>query len=161
SPPVLSGGRMSSTRSTSTNSTRSRRTRSSPSSIAAASTSSRRRRRKRRRAGPSPAPDLLRDDDGRVAALPARGRSPRPSDRGAGGRAREEDRARRHGGEAAHDPVEPPPGRLDREELPQPRTAVPRPDPGGNARADQGGREVRLATWVQVLDVRDLVDPAG
>src|SRR5207248_6698824 len=27
------------------------------------------------------------------------------------------------------------------------------------ARAGAGGREVRLATWLQVLDLRDLVDP--
>src|SRR5438067_55393 len=78
-----------------------------------------------------------------------------------GGRAGEEDRARRHGGEAAHDPVESPSGRLDREELPQPGPSVPRPDPGGNAGLDPCGREVRLAARVQVLHLRDLVDPAG
>ena len=65
------------------------------------------------------------------------------------------DRARRHGGEGADDPVEPPPRRLDREELPQPGPPVPRPDPGGHARPDPRGREVRLAPRLQVLDLRD------
>ena len=68
---------------------------------------------------------------------------------------------RRHAREAADDPVEPAPRRLDREELPQPGPALPRPDPGGDARADPRRREVRLAPRLQVLDLRDLVDPAG
>ena len=51
--------------------------------------------------------------------------------------------------------------RLDREELPQPGTAVPRPDPGGDARPRPRGREVRLPQGLQVLDLRDLVDPPG
>jgi hypothetical protein len=67
-----------------------------------------------------PAPDVLRDDDRRAAALPARGRPAPAADRRPGGGAREADRARRHGREDAHDPVEPAAGRLDREELPQP-----------------------------------------
>ena len=82
-------------------------------------------------AGSAAAAGRLRDDDGRAPALPARGRPPRAPDRRAGGRALEAHRARRPGGEAAHDPVEPAPRRLDREELPQPGPAVPRPDPGG------------------------------
>ena len=125
---------------------------------ARASRSSRRRRveppprsRRRRR----------RVDHGRAAALPARGRPPPAADRGAGGRPREADRARRPGCEAGDDPVEPPAGRLDRQELPQPGPAVPRPDPGGHARPDPRRREVRLAPRLQVLDVRDLVDPPG
>ena len=64
-------------------------------------------------------------------------------------------------GQAADDPVEPAPRRLDREELPEPGPAVPRPDPGGHARADPRRREVRLAPRLQVLDLRDLVDPPG
>ena len=36
-----------------------------------------------------------------------------------------------------------------------------RPGPGGKPRPDQGGREVRLRPRLQVLDVRDLVDPPG
>ena len=39
--------------------------------------------------------------------------------------------------------------------------AVPRPDPGGNAGADPRRGEVRLASRLQVLDLRDLVDPPG
>ena len=70
-------------------------------------------------------------------------------------------RARRPHGEAADGRGEPPPRRLDREELPQPGPAVPRPDPGGDDRARAGGREVRLPARLQVLDVRDLVDPPG
>ena len=38
---------------------------------------------------------------------------------------------------------------------------LPRPDPGGLAGADPGGREVRLPPRLQVLDLRDLVDPPG
>ena len=36
-----------------------------------------------------------------------------------------------------------------------------RPDPGRDHRADPRGREVRLAPRLQVLDLRDLVDPTG
>ena len=36
-----------------------------------------------------------------------------------------------------------------------------RPDPGGHLRADPGGREVRLAPRLQVLHLRDLLDPPG
>ena len=36
-----------------------------------------------------------------------------------------------------------------------------RPGPGRQHRPDPGGREVRLPARLQVLDVRDLVDPAG
>ena len=38
---------------------------------------------------------------------------------------------------------------------------LPGPDPGGLARADPRGREVRLPPRLQVLDLRDLVDPPG
>ena len=79
----------------------------------------------------------------------------------AGGRARQADRARRHGGQAADDRGEPAARRLDREGLPGPRAVVPRPDPGGLARADPRGREVRLPPRLQVLDLRHLVDPPG
>ena len=75
--------------------------------------------------------------------------------------AREADRARRHGREAAHDRGEPAPRGLDREGLPRPRALVPRPHPGGLARAHPRGREVRLPQGLQVLDLRDVVDPAG
>ncbi len=38
------------------------------------------------------------------------------------------------------------------------RPELPRPDPGGLARPDPRGGEVRLPQGLQVLDVRDLVD---
>src|SRR6266550_4625356 len=53
------------------------------------------------------------------------------------------------------------PQEVELEELPQPGPPVPRPDPGRNARPHPRGREVRLAQWLQVLDLRDLVDPAS
>ena len=84
-----------------------------------------------------------------------------PADRCAGGRAREAHRARRPSREAGDGRGEPAPRRLDREALPQPGPAVPRPDPGGDDRPRARRREVRLAQGLQVLDVRDLVDPPG
>ena len=114
---------------------------------------------------PSPEPPLpVRRrgvDHRRAAALPARGRAAHAADGGAGGRAREADRARRPRCQATDDPVEPAPGRLDREELSQPGASVPRPDPGRDTRPDPGGREVRLAPRLQVLDLCHLVDPPG
>ncbi len=41
------------------------------------------------------------------------------------------------------------------------RHALPGPDPGGQPRPDPGGGEVRLHQGLQVLHVRDVVDPAG
>src|SRR5256885_2950412 len=38
---------------------------------------------------------------------------------------------------------------------------VPRPDPGGEPGADARRREVRLQARLQVLDLRNLVDPPG
>ena len=73
----------------------------------------------------------------------------------------EADRARRQGGEGPDDQLEPPPRRLDREEVPGPRPLAARPDPGRDHRADPRRREVRLAQGLQVLDLRDVVDPPG
>ena len=78
-----------------------------------------------------------------------------------GGRAREAHRARRPPRQAGDGRGQPAPRRLDREELPQPGPAVPRPDPGGDDRPRARGREVRLPQGLQVLDVRHLVDPPG
>ena len=78
-----------------------------------------------------------------------------------GDRAGEADRARRPQREAGDGGGEPPPRRLDREAVPQPGAAVPRSDPGRDDRAGARGGEVRPPQGVQVLDVRDLVDPAG
>ena len=50
---------------------------------------------------------------------------------------------------------------LDRQEVHQPRPAVPRPDPGGQHRPDEGGRQVRVPPRLQVLDLCHLVDPPG
>jgi RNA polymerase primary sigma factor len=47
------------------------------------------------------------------------------------------------------------------EALHRSRHALPRPDPGGQPRPDPGGREVRLHQGLQVLDLRDVVDPPG
>ena len=56
---------------------------------------------------------------------------------------------------------QPAPGGLDRQEVHEPRPAVPGPDPGGQHRPDEGGGEVRVAARLQVLDLRHLVDPPG
>src|SRR5215211_800579 len=114
--------------------------------------------RRRARGGAAP---RARDDDRHAPAFPARcGPTPAP-DRGPRGRAGEADRTGRPGREADDDRVEPAPGRLDRQKVPPPGPPVPRSDPGGNARTDSRGREVRLAPGVQVLDLRDLVDQPG
>ena len=56
---------------------------------------------------------------------------------------------------------EPAPRRQHREEVHEPRPAVPRLDPGGEHRPDEGRRQVRVQARLQVQHVRDLVDPAG
>ena len=66
-----------------------------------------------------------------------------------------------HASEAGDGGGEPAPRRLDREALPQPGPPVPRPDPGGDDRPRPRRREVRLPQGLQVLDLRDLVDPPG
>ena len=99
--------------------------------------------------------------DRRAPALPQGHRQGAAPDGRPGGRALEADRARRPSREAADGGREPAARRLDREELPQPGPALSRPDPGGNDRAGARGREVRLPARLQVLDLRDLVDPPG
>ena len=71
------------------------------------------------------------------------------------------DRARRHAGQAADDRGQPAARRVDRQGLSGSRPDVPGPDPGGLDGPDPRGREVRLPPRLQVLDVRDLVDPPG
>jgi hypothetical protein len=56
---------------------------------------------------------------------------------------------------------EPPARDLDSEEVHEPRPAVPGPDPGGQHRPDEGGGQVRIPPRLQVLDLRDVVDPPG
>ena len=58
-------------------------------------------------------------------------------------------------------PVQPAPRRVGREAVPGVRAAHARPDPGGQPRTHAGGREVRPPQGLQVLDVRDVVDPPG
>src|SRR4029078_11721088 len=48
-----------------------------------------------------------------------------------------------------------------REEVPAIGSAAPRPDPGGQPRPDARRREVRLAQGLQVLHLRNVVDPPG
>ena len=96
-----------------------------------------------------------------AAAVPALDRPRGPAHRRRGGLAGQAHRARRHGRQAADGRGQPAPGRVDRQGLPGPRALVPRPDPGGLARPDPRGREVRLPARLQVLDLRHLVDPPG
>ncbi len=56
---------------------------------------------------------------------------------------------------------QPAPGHFDREEVHEPRTAVPGSHPGGQYRPDEGGRQVRVPPRLQILDLCDLVDPPG
>ncbi len=68
--------------------------------------------------------------------------------------ARDKEKIKEHRGEPA-------PRHLDRQEVHQPRPAVPRPDPGRQHRPDEGGRQVRVSPRLQVRNLRDVVDPAG
>ena len=52
-------------------------------------------------------------------------------------------------------------GGFDCQEVHEPRSAVPGSDSGRQHRADEGGRQVRVPARLQVLDLRDLVDPPG
>ena len=56
---------------------------------------------------------------------------------------------------------QPAPRRLPRQALPGQGPDAARPDPGRQHRPGPRGREVRLHQGLQVLDVRDLVDPPG
>ncbi len=77
--------------------------------------------------------------------------------------ARPQGRDRRHRPRRtrAADVGEPAARRLDREEVHRSWHVVPGPHPGRQHRPDPGGREVRLREGLQVLDVRDVVDPPG
>ena len=50
---------------------------------------------------------------------------------------------------------------LDRQEIHQSRSAVPRSHPGRQHWADEGGRQVRIPPRLQVLHLRHLVDSSG
>ena len=70
---------------------------------------------------------------------------------------------RAHGreGQGEADRGQPAPGGVDREEVHEPRPAVPGPHPGRQHRPHEGRRQVRLQARLQVLHLRDLVDPPG
>ena len=79
-----------------------------------------------------------------------------------------QDRARRAEGRARGAPGQEGNGRgqsaprdLDRQEIHQPRPAVPRPDPGRQYRADEGGGQIRIPPRLQILHLCDVVDPPG
>ena len=72
-----------------------------------------------------------------------------------------EGRARGPAGQEGDGRGQPAPRDLHRQEVHEPRPAVPGPDPGGQHRPDEGGRQVRVPPRLQVLDLRHLVDPAG
>ncbi len=72
-----------------------------------------------------------------------------------------EGRARGAAGQEGNGRGQPAPRHLHRQEIHQPRPAVPRPDPGRQHRPDEGGRQVRIPPRLQVLDLCDLVDPPG
>ena len=98
---------------------------------------------------------------GRAPAVPAGGQPLRPPDRRAGGRPREAHRARGPPRKGAHGQRESAARDLDRAPVPGQRAHPARSDPGGDPGPDPGDREVRLAAGLQVLDLRDLVDPPG
>ena len=69
---------------------------------------------------------------------------------------------RRGRGQGPLHPVEPPPGRERGPSLsPSARHGAARSDPRGQPRPRARGRQVRLAQGVQVLDLRNLLDPPG
>ena len=80
-----------------------------------------------------------------------------PQDRAFGA----EGRARGAPGQEGNGRGEPAPRHLDRQEIHQSRPAIPRSHSGRQYRPDEGGRQVRIPPRLQVLDLRDMVDPAG
>src|SRR5438128_1318910 len=97
----------------------------------------------------------------------ARGPPPRPrgastpsSAPGTPGRDRAQ-RPRRAPGQEGADGSEPPPRRLGGQALSGKRPEPARSDPGGQHRAHEGGRPLPVPPRLQVLDVRDVVDPPG
>ena len=89
----------------------------------------------------------------RTPASPRRAQA-HPARDDPGRHGRREGQARAHRGQ-------PSPRRLHRQEVHQPRPAVPRPHSGGQHRPDEGGRQVRVPPRLQVLDLRHLVDSSG
>ncbi len=65
------------------------------------------------------------------------------------------------GGQARPVGRQPAAGRLDRQEVSQPRPELPGPDPGRQRRPDAGGRQVRVSPRLQVLHLCHVVDSPG
>ena len=72
-----------------------------------------------------------------------------------------EGRAGGAAGQEGNGRSEPAPRDLDRQEIHQSRSAVPRSHPGRQHWADEGGRQVRIPPRLQVLHLRHLVDSSG
>ena len=72
-----------------------------------------------------------------------------------------EGRARKPPGEEGNDRGQFAPRDFDRQEIHQSRPAIPRSHPGRQYRPDEGGGQIRIPPRLQILDLRDLVDPAG
>ena len=64
-------------------------------------------------------------------------------------------------GEARDDRGQPAPRDLHREEVREPRHALPGSDSGRQYRLDEGGRQVRIPAWLEVFDLRDVVGAPG
>ena len=109
---------------------------------------------RRRRQGPHQGA-ARRDPRARHRDRPRDRRVPQDRPHGAEGRARGAP------GQEGDGRGQPAPRHLHRQEIHQPRPAVPRPDPGRQYRPDEGGRQVRVPPRLQVLDLRHLVDPPG
>ncbi len=80
-----------------------------------------------------------------------------PQDRANGA----EGRARSAPGQEGNGRGQSAPRHLDRQEIYQPRSAIPRSDPGRQYRPHEGGRQIRISARLQILDLRDLVDQAS
>src|SRR5579884_334078 len=73
-------------------------------------------------------------------------------------RQRRSDRGTR---QKTNDRGEPAPGGIYRQALFEPRYELSRPDSGRQYRTDESGREIRVATRVQIFDLCDVVDSAS
>ena len=118
-------------------------------------------RRGRRRARGRPRRRSRGRPRGRRSHLPQVDRPRAPAHQGRRGAAGEARRDERHGREELAHRGEPAARGLDRQALHGTRPHAARPDPGGQPRPHPRGREVRLAPRLQVLHIRDLVDPPG
>ena len=107
------------------------------------------------RAGGRPRQALPGGPRGRRAARPRHKHTPAPQGAAA------HDQAGRRARQGPHDPREPAAGRVGGPQVPRSRGRPALADPGGQPRAHPRGREVRPHQGLQVLDLRNLVDPPG